>query len=169
MVDQNDGQAPEARPPTLEDLLDLCRRLNVTGARYIVIGGMAIIQHGLVRATEDIDLLVESSPENFQKLKTAMLGLPDGAIREVEPGDLDAYIVVRVGDEFVVDLMKAACGVEYAEASQHISSISVEDVLIPFANPQLLLRLKQTYREKDVLDRRFLQELLEQRKGTGEL
>jgi len=168
MVDPNDGQAPEARPPKLEDLIDLCRRLNATGAKYIVIGGMAVIQHGFVRATEDIDLLVETSPGNFQKIRTAMLGLPDGAIREVEPDDLDKHVVVRVGDEFVVDLMKAACGIEYAEASRDISLMPVRDVLIPFANPQLLLRLKRTYREKDALDRMFLQDLLNKTKARRE-
>ncbi len=62
MVDDDDGAQPqlESRPPTLEDLVALCRRLNEEGARYVIVGGMAIIQLGLVRATEDIDLLVES-------------------------------------------------------------------------------------------------------------
>ena len=160
MVASNDNPAPDARPPTLEDLLDLCRRLNAAGARYIVIGGMAIIQHGFVRATEVIDLLVDASAENFEKIKSAMLGLPDGAIREIGPDDLNQYVVVRVGDEFVVDLMKAACGVEYSEASEEISLIAIEDVTIPFATPKLLWRLKQTHREKDRLDRVFLAELL---------
>jgi hypothetical protein len=134
--------------------------LNDAGAQYIVIGGWAIIQHGFGRATGDIDLLVDSSPENFAKLKKAMLALPDGAIREVQPGDLDQYVVIRVGDEFVVDLMKAACGVEYAEASKSISWMTIREVKIPFASPELLLRLKQTYREKDAMDRNYLVELI---------
>ena len=41
------GGSLHARLPTLEDLLDLCRRLNEAGAKYIVIGGMAIIQQGV--------------------------------------------------------------------------------------------------------------------------
>ena len=70
------------------------------------------------------------------------------------------YVVVRVGDEFVVDLMKAACGVGYAEASGELSLVTIEGVNIPFATPRLLWRLKQTHREKDALDRLFLAELL---------
>jgi hypothetical protein len=35
--------------------------------------------------------------------------------------------------------MKAACGVEYPEASHEVSHISIQDVLIPFANPHLRL------------------------------
>ena len=91
-----------------------------------------------------------------------MLALPDGAIREVKPTDLEEFVVVRVGDEVLVDLMKAACGVEYAEASKEIALIDVAGVAIPFANPRLLLRLKQTLREKDAEDRFFLQRLLEE-------
>ena len=116
MVDQDDGQALESRPPTLEDLLRLCDHLNSAGAEYIVVGGMAVIQLGFVRATEDIDLLVSSSEENFHRIQEAMMCLEDGAIRDVEPGDLDQYVVVRVADEVVVDLMKSACGIEYDEA-----------------------------------------------------
>ena len=51
---------------------------------------------GLLGRCEDIDLLVESLPENSQRIRTAMLGLPDGAIRGLEPGDLDEYSVLRV-------------------------------------------------------------------------
>jgi len=167
-METEDADSPlEPRLPTLDDLLFLCRSLNEAGAKYIVIGGWAVIQHGFERTTSDVDLLVESSSENFQKIRTAMLKLPDGAIRELEPDDLDKFIVVRVGDEFVIDLMKRSCGIEYAEASQDIEPIRVRDVVIPFANAQLLWRTKQTHREKDALDRAFLEELLK-RKSSGQ-
>ena len=160
-MDTSHDDAPlEPRFPTLDDLLNLCRRLNAAGARYVVVGGWAVIQHGFERTTSDIDLLVDSSLENFERIKSAMLGLPDGAIREVQPTDLDHYVVVRVGDEFVIDLMKAACGIEYAEASREVVIKTIAGVAIPFATPRLLWRLKQTHREKDALDRLFLQELL---------
>jgi predicted nucleotidyltransferase len=165
-MENEDANSPlESRIPTLEDLLFLCRSLNEAGAKYIVIGGWAVIQQGFDRTTSDIDLLVDSSPENFEKIRTAMLKLPDGAIREVESRDLDKFIVVRVADEFVVDLMKRSCGIEYSEAGQFVESIQVRDVTIPFANLELLLRTKQTYREKDALDRAFIEERLKQRRS----
>jgi hypothetical protein len=167
-MDASHDDAPlEPRFPELADLLDLCRRLNAAGAKYVVIGGWAIIQYGHERTTGDIDLLVDPAPENFEKIKTAMLGLPDGAIREVRPGDLDQYVVVRVGDVFVVDLMKAACGVEYAEAIQETVMVPIQGVPIPFATPRLLWRLKQTHREKDALDRLFLRGLLKDELPPG--
>lgn len=160
-MEAGDVNAPlEPRPPTLQDLLLLCRSLNAAQARYIVIGGWAVIHHGFDRTTSDIDLLVEDSPENFQMLRQGMLALPDGAIRDVAPDDLEKYVVVRVGDEFVIDLMKRSCGIEYAEASKCIVPVQVGDVTIPFANLELLWRTKQTTRDKDHLDRAFLAELL---------
>ncbi len=57
------------------------------------IGGMAIIQAGFVRATEDIDLLVDISPENIDRLRQALLTLPDQAIREMADDDVEKYTV----------------------------------------------------------------------------
>lgn len=131
-MEAEDANAPlEPRPPTLQDLVLLCRSLNRAQARYVVIGGWAVIQQGFDRTTSTIDLLVEDSPDNFQRLQQGMLALPDGAIRDVAPDDLEKYVVVRVGDEFVVDLMKQSCGILYAEASKFIVPVQIEDVLIP--------------------------------------
>ena len=73
---------------------------------------MAMIQAGFVRVTEDIDLLVDMAPDNLRRLRNALLDLPDQAVRDMEDDDLDRYVVVRIADELVVDLLKAACGVE---------------------------------------------------------
>ena len=161
MVDPNDGAPPESRPPQLADLVSLCRSLNREGARYIVVGGMAMIQAGFVRATEDIDLLVDADQNNQSRVRTALLDLPDQAVRDLGADDLDRYVVVRIADEFVVDLLKAACGIEYEEARDLIEEVELEGVRIPFASPALLWRTKQTARTKDELDRLFLSRLLD--------
>ena len=121
---------------------------------------MAIIQAGFVRATEDIDLLIDTAPDNIARIRRALLELPDQAIRDMADDDLDRYVVVRIADEFVIDLMKTACGVDYGEASGMAHAVSIEGVAIPFATPELLWRTKQTVRDKDRLDRAFLASLL---------
>jgi hypothetical protein len=163
-MDPEDADAPlEARPPLLEDLVSLCRDLNREGARYVVLGGMAVIQAGFVRATNDVDLLIDTSPENQERVRRALMALPDGAVRDMAPDDLDRYVVVRVADEFVVDLMKSACGIDYAEASRLVDVVEIQGVGIPFASPRLLWRTKQTLRDKDKVDLAFLARLLESR------
>lgn len=149
-----------SRTPEQSDLVKLCASLNAQGASYIVVGGMAVIQQGFLRATEDIDLLLENSRQNQARVRKALEVLPDKAVREMSEGDLDAYHVVRVVDEIVVDLMLSACGIAYDDAVDEVESVAIQGVPIPFASARLLLRMKQTYRDKDIPDRIFLQEKL---------
>ena len=155
-----EATVPPSRSPEDDDLVRLCAALNAQGARYLVVGGMAMNQHGMLRATADIDLLLEGSRENQERVLKALEILPDKAVREVEESDLDDYTVVRVADEIVVDLMLAACGVTYDDAASEIEIRELQGVAIPFASAKLLLRTKQTYRERDIPDRIFLEEKL---------
>jgi len=61
-MDGNDDLEQYSRIPTIEDLVALCRNLNAHEVKYVVIGGLAVIHFGYIRATGDIDLLVEDSP-----------------------------------------------------------------------------------------------------------
>ena len=149
-----------SRTPEQSDLVRLCAALNAQGASYIVVGGMAMVQQGFLRATEDIDLLLESSRQNQARVRQALEILPDKAIREMTEDDLDAYGVVRVADEIVVDLMLSACGIGYNDAVAEVESVEIQGVAIPFASAKLLLRTKQTYRDKDIPDRIFLEQRL---------
>ena len=56
--------------------------------------------------------------------------------------------------------MLSACGVTYDDAVNDIELKVVEGVPIPFASANILLRMKQTYRDKDIPDRIFLEEKL---------
>ena len=150
------------RMPSLEDVLDLCRELNRQGAKYIIIGGFAVRAAGYVRETTDIDFLIDIAPENEAKVFKALEILPDQAVLELDPGDVEKYNVVRIADEVTVDLMKAACGIAYSEASEMIVFYDIEGVRIPFASPELLWKTKHTtHREKDAGDLAFLRRLIE--------
>jgi predicted nucleotidyltransferase len=130
--------------------------LNDRGAKYIVIGGIAIARLGFVRATEDIDLLVETSTANEKAVLQAVAMLPDHAASELIPGDIAKYEVIRVADEIVVDLMSRACGIDYDHAVSQIQFVQTGGVTIPFASRELMIRLKQGPRPKDQMDRQFL-------------
>lgn len=149
-----------SRSPTVADLTALCGRLNEIGAAYLVVGGWAMIHHGAMRTTEDIDLLIEASRENQDRVRSALEILPDKAVRLVEQGDLENYVVVRVADEVVVNLMLAACGLRYEDAARSIVRVDVDGVTIPIPAAEVLLRMKQTHRERDFEDRLFLQDLI---------
>ena len=81
MDDAHDG--PYAREPQIEDLARICHALNEAGARYVLIGGFAVIARGGVRTTKDIDLLIDPAPENVARVKRGLRVLEDKAVDEV--------------------------------------------------------------------------------------
>jgi hypothetical protein len=112
---------------------------------------------GLVRVTEDIDLLIDGSLENQRLVRRALRILPERAIDELGPQeDLRDWVVVRVNDEITVDLMTAACGVTFAEARDAFVLRAIGGLEIPFATRDLMIRLKQGNREKDRIDLEYL-------------
>jgi len=158
----------ESRPPELQDLLHLCRSLNREGARYLLIGGFAVILHGFVRTTKDVDLLVDPSDENIAVVKRAMASLPDNAASLLANDEVRKYNVVRVADEIVVDLMGSACGITYDEAlASGIETPTVEGVEIPLASKPLLIRMKDTIRPHDAMDVSFLRLKIEEDMKAG--
>jgi predicted nucleotidyltransferase len=159
MPDDRPAQELESREPTVEDLRDLCRELNQRGAKYVVIGGFAMRAANYNRTTMDVDLMVAANAENEAKVFAALATLPDNAVRELQPGELQKYNVIRIGDEILVDLLRSAGGIEYAEAAKDVVVREVDGVPIPFASPRLLWRMKAvTHREKDTDDLLFLRE-----------
>lgn len=159
-MDVGNDRPKLARTPTFKDLVTLCQHLNGAGVRYVVIGGLAVIHYGFPRGTGDIDLLVDPSPENVERIKTALAYLPDGAVRDLRADDVAQYTIVRVADEIVVDLLGRACEVTYERAQDHIEKQIVGDTHIPYLTVPWLLQTKLGDRPKDTEDRRFLEALL---------
>jgi len=148
--------SPQPRPPEIADLVVICRALNAASARYIIVGGFAVNLHGYTRGTMDIDLLIDASPENVRKVKSALSVLPDNAAAEVEDEDVRTHSVVRVADEVVVDLMAKACGVDIDEALKHVLHQTIDGVPIPYPAAATLIATKNTVRPKDQQDVMFL-------------
>lgn len=98
MADDRPPNELEPREPTLEDLRDLCRELNQRGAKYVVIGGFAMRAANYNRGTMDVDLIVATDLENEAKVFSALATLPDNAVCELQPGELQRHNVIRVGE-----------------------------------------------------------------------
>ena len=62
----------------LNRLQDVFRSFQQHDVKYIVIGGIASILHGVPRATFDLDILIEASPENAQRLLAEPLATRHG-------------------------------------------------------------------------------------------
>jgi hypothetical protein len=137
--------------------------LNAAQARYVLIGGFAVIAHGAGRFTKDLDLLVDDAADNVARVRQALSILADNAVAEVADGDIQAYQVVRVVDEIIVDLMGRACGLTYHDVSGDVELLEFLGVTVPVASPGALIRMKNTMRPQDAIDRAFLEAVLRDR------
>jgi predicted nucleotidyltransferase len=146
-----------SRPATLDDLKLLLRSLNEHGADYLLIGGYALAAHGYQRATTDIDLVVPATLESGQRVKDALMVLPDCAAKDLQPEWFEEGQNIRVADAFVIDLMLNANGQTFDTLNQYAETIDLDGVPVRTINLDGLLLTKQTMRDKDLADRIILE------------
>jgi hypothetical protein len=133
-------------------LLTVCRLLNTAEVRYVVIGGFAMALHGAVRATKDVDILIEPTLENAHRALEALGNLRFGIARELDAAEVVRKPLTIVGDDPRVDLLTLAWSVRYADAAPGMRRVSIEGVEVPFADIDTLIRSKQTGRLQDQAD-----------------
>jgi Nucleotidyl transferase AbiEii toxin, Type IV TA system len=154
------------RPATWDDVKKIARDLHEAGVEYALIGGYALAAHGLNRFTEDIDILVDPSPENSRRWILALAKLPDHATRELltEPDVFaqDKRYAVRVNDEFTIDVMPAVAGYTWDEMKPFIEERDLDGVPLRLLNLAGLLRTKQGARPKDQMDAQVLRAAIAQ-------
>lgn len=150
-----------SRPATLEDLKLLLRSLNEHAVDYLLIGGYALAAHGYQRATTDIDLLVRATAESGQRVKNALMILPDRAAKDLEPGWFEEGDNIRVADAFVVDVMLNANGHTYETLRQYAETVDLDGIPVQTVNLEGLLLTKQTTRDKDLADRAILERAID--------
>ena len=146
--------------PTNQDpLLKVCSLLNRHGVCYLVVGGHAMILHGMVRTTEDVDILVEENEENYRRVIAALSEMEDHAAAELTPADFVDNVVVKIADEIEVDVSRRAWNLSYAEALPNALSLAVDGVRVPYVGLGDLIKTKETYLDKDRVDLEHLKRL----------
>lgn len=105
-------------PPTMwSDFFELLTSLNTHHVQYLIVGGYAVGFHAQPRATKDLDLWIDPTPENAEALYAALasFGAP---LAGLEPGDfLDPDGFYRIGvPPTMVDVFSQMPPVTFAEA-----------------------------------------------------
>lgn len=142
------------------DFKELFRSLNGKGVEYLLIGGYAVIIHGYVRNTMDIDVVVSNDPENVNKCLEALddfgFGGPDLRIALTS----DKKDVVRMGVEPIkIEILNYLNGVNFAEAYGRRVTRNVEDIKIDVISLHDLIANKENVgRLQDLLDVEKLKE-----------
>ncbi len=149
------------RAATYDDVLTIAKLLEGEHVEYALIGGYALALQGIVRLTEDVDILVEPTLENARRWVRALSKLPDGAAKELDGDDTlheDVY-AIRINDVFTIDVMNSASGftwrqlVPYRKRIEGINVVSLEGLLL----------MKEHGRLKDQADAEAIRRVLDPR------
>ena len=119
-----------------KDAQEFLRLLAKYEVRYLLIGGIAVIYHGYLRLTGDVDVLYDCSRDNAKKLWGALVEFWGGSVPAVaQPAELeDPNIVVQFGrPPNRIDLIAGLRTVPFDEAwTRRVQEhITVAGVLVP--------------------------------------
>jgi hypothetical protein len=133
-------------------LARVCSRLNAERANYIVFGAVAMQLWGTTRATRDIDILIEPTVANAERVLRALATLGFGFAAEHLAEEVASRPVTIIGDMPNVDILTRAWNVRWEEATRKATTFDVEGVPIPTASIEDLIDSKRTGRLQDAAD-----------------
>lgn len=130
--------------------------------RYVVIGGIAAVLHGVPRATFDLDILIEASPENAGRLLSALdaAGLGTASLITVE--ELLANEITVFQDRIRIDVQTSTPGLAFADAWKRRMRMSYgEQTFYVVSREDLLAAKRAAGRPQDLEDARILDPALD--------
>lgn len=133
------------------DFLKLCLRNEV---RFLVVGGYAVIHHSRPRYTGDLDLWVDRSLENAEKIMTVLQEFgfpPDTATTEMITG---GGKIIRMGFEPMrLELFTSIPGLEFGGCYDRRDLVKIGRMLVPFISLEdLKINKLASGRPKDLQD-----------------
>jgi hypothetical protein len=136
------------------DFVDLLRAFAAADVRFLVVGAYALALHGRPRATGDLDIWVEASPDNAPRIMRALaaFGAP---LRDVSEADFSREgIVYQIGlPPGRIDILTQLTGVTFDEAWPDRVRGRFGDIDVDFIGRDAFVRNKKaTGRARDLGD-----------------
>jgi hypothetical protein len=137
-----------------QDFVDLLRGFLGADVRFLVVGAYALAVHGRPRATGDLDIWVDATPENAPRIMQALaqFGAPLHDVNELDfarPG-----VVYQIGvAPGRIDILTELTGLTFENAWPHHTLGRFGDVEVPVIGRDDLIRNKRaTGRPRDLAD-----------------
>lgn len=125
------------------DFRDFISLLNAADVRYLVIGGFAVSAHGYPRSTKDLDVCVEASEDNAEKLASVVKDFGFGSLGLAARDFMERGMFTQLGYPPVrIDIVVEIDGLPFDEAWAGRRLIEYDGQMISFIGYHELLRLK---------------------------
>jgi hypothetical protein len=127
--------------------VEIAQAFQREGVQYILIGGVAVNLHGIIRATEDVDFFIRPYEENIERMKAALRSLwDDPAIDEIQASEFAGeYPTLRYGppeSDLVINILTNQ-GTKLCHEDLETEAIAVEGVPLTIATPRTLVTMKR--------------------------
>jgi predicted nucleotidyltransferase len=142
----------------LNRLRDVFKSFQRHDVKYVVIGGVAAILHGVPRATFDVDILIEATPDNSKRLLDAFLDAGLGSASLTTAEDILANEITVFKDRVRVDVQTSTPGIRFADVWQRRKTITYQgqDFFI-LSRQDLIASKRAAGRSVDLEDIRLLE------------
>ncbi|MBP6664507.1 MAG: nucleotidyltransferase [Chitinophagales bacterium] len=139
------------------DFLDFLKALNDKQVEYILVGGYAVVLHGYNRNTGDMNIWVNATAENYNKLTKAFyaFSMPTFDMTLEKFLLTDQYDVFSFGRPPVcIDILTMVKGLYFAETFNRVEYVDIKENLpIPIlCLADLIVAKKAAGRAKDIDD-----------------
>ncbi|MCR4317896.1 MAG: nucleotidyltransferase [Planctomycetes bacterium] len=132
---------------------EFLKLLNSNGVKYVVVGGYAVNYHGYARSTADMDIHVEMSEENSQKLVRALVEFGFDVPELKEELFQVPHKLIRFGiPPMRIEILTTISGVTFDECYAGSVTVLIEDVEVNFISRALLLKNKRAASRNRDLD-----------------
>ncbi len=134
--------------------LNFVHLLNEANVEYVVLGGHAVIAHGYLRTTGDIDIFISSTEENAKRIIMALerLGYINGEFEIKDFTQRPSYISISRYDGYI-DVMNETPDIEFDECYEKRLILDIHGIEVSFINIVDLIRNKKAIgRPKDLDD-----------------
>ena len=152
-----------------KDLKDILRAFNANAVRYLIIGGHAFGVYAEPRATKDLDLFVQSSPENAAAVFKALseFGAPLESLTPSDFADGSAFQIGQPPDR--IDILQQIDGIAFDEAwANRLEGAIDGDTPVNVISREDLIRNKlASGRQQDLLDVEVLRSVGAQKPPQG--
>ena len=147
----------------VEDFVDIVAALNAEACDFLIVGAHALAAHGSPRATGDLDIFVEPSSENADRVFRALVrfGAPLAAHGVVAQDFARADTVYQLGlPPRRIDFLTSISGVAFDEAAEDALVGHLGGEQVRFIGLDAMLKNKRASgRTKDLADAEILEEL----------
>ena len=142
----------------LNRLRDVFASFQSHDVRYVVIGGIAAVLHGVPRATFDLDILIEATQPNAERLLQALRAAGFGTADLIEAQGLLANEITVFNDRVRIDVQTSTPGLAFADAWNHRETMAYQGQEFYVASRQDVIASKRAAgRRKDLEDVQVLE------------